>query len=81
MHAVYRHFKSFTVYIQNFPICRIKDTGKVKKIQYNEHTLSTSSKNAQTNISLTLNSFASYNLSLIHYWFVKKPLSPFILHS
>lgn len=30
MHAVYRHFKSFTVYIQNFPICRIKDTGKVK---------------------------------------------------
>lgn len=34
MHAVYRHLKSFTVYIQNsiflFLYCKIKDTGKVK---------------------------------------------------
>lgn len=46
--------------------CKIKIQVKLT-IEYNEHTLSTSSQNAQTNISLTLNSFASYNLSPIHY--------------
>lgn len=52
----------------NFYFLRCKIKIQVnKKSQYDEHTLSTFSKNAQTHISLTLNSFASYNLSPIHY--------------